>query len=55
MDTGRRYFNDLMFFGEKEIEVEMTENIQNIIDQINLLSPEEKATVKKLIRDLKIF
>ena len=55
MDTGRRYFHDLRFFAEKEIEVEMTDNIQNIIDQINLLSPEEKATVKKLVRELKIF
>jgi hypothetical protein len=54
MDTNRRYFNDLRFFNQEK-EVEMTENIQNIIDQINLLSPEEKATVKKLIRELKIF
>ena len=55
MDTGRRYFNDLRFFGEKEIDVEMTENIQNIIDLFGLLSPEEKATVKKLVKELKIF
>jgi hypothetical protein len=53
MDTGR-HFHDLGFFNQEK-EIEMNENIQNIIDQINLLSPEEKATVKKLIRELKIF
>lgn len=52
MNTQQKFYQDQEPTQHKE---EVTENVQEIIDLISLLSPVEKVQVKKLLKNLDIF
>jgi hypothetical protein len=54
MNSERRYFMDDSYLTEEE-EKNLSRDVVNILDLFRLLSVEEKATVKRIIRNEKII
>lgn len=52
-DTVQKFFMDENFGGEKDKK--QTENVKHILELFYLLDVEEKAQVKRLIREENIF
>jgi hypothetical protein len=54
MNAERKYFMDDSYLTEEE-EKNLSRDVVNILDLFRLLSAEEKATVKRIIRNEKII